>query len=166
MTTCQGKTILLHSSQQLPHLCFGSLKGFCELIWRHSKALISPRVLLLELQRIKEVSVKCAWLGAEVPGHRKEQLTQTLIVRMLKTHLILLLQKFRGPWHPLATCLRPLRFKRYHKKEIILKLFAKEMLLQSTSKNIYARHKEKPLPPFFLCCCWTESIFHGTKHVR
>ena len=25
-------------------------------------------------------------LGAEVPGHRREQLTQTLIVRLLRTH--------------------------------------------------------------------------------
>ena len=30
--------------------------------------------------------VWCAALGVEVPGHRQEQLTQTLIVRLLKTH--------------------------------------------------------------------------------
>ena len=31
-------------------------------------------------------------LGAEVPGHRQEQLTQTLMVRLLKTHLFSLFQ--------------------------------------------------------------------------
>ena len=30
--------------------------------------------------------VKCAGLGREVPGDRQKQLTQTLIVRLLKTH--------------------------------------------------------------------------------
>ena len=30
-------------------------------------------------------------LGAEVPGHRQKQLTQTLIVRLLKTHLFTLI---------------------------------------------------------------------------
>ena len=29
----------------------------------------------------------CGALGAEVLGHRQQQLTQTLIVRLLKTHL-------------------------------------------------------------------------------
>ena len=42
--------------------------------------------LLPELQRYKD-TVRCAALGAEVPGHRQEQLTQTLIVRLLKTHI-------------------------------------------------------------------------------
>ena len=31
-------------------------------------------------------TVRCAALGAQVPGHRQQQLTQTLIVRLLKTH--------------------------------------------------------------------------------
>ena len=44
------------------------------------------RALLPELQRYKD-TVRCALLGAEVPGHRQQQLTQTLIVRLLKTHL-------------------------------------------------------------------------------
>ena len=43
------------------------------------------RALLPELQRYKD-TVRCAVLDAEVPGHRKEQLKQTLIVRLLKTH--------------------------------------------------------------------------------
>ena len=50
-----------------------------------SRALDSPRVLLPELQRYKD-AIKCGALGAEVPGHRQEQLRQTLIVRLLKTH--------------------------------------------------------------------------------
>ena len=48
-------------------------------------ALDSPRVLLPELQRCKD-TVRCAALGAEVPGHHQQQRTQTLIVRLLKTH--------------------------------------------------------------------------------
>ena len=45
-----------------------------------------PRALLPQLQRYKD-TIKCAALGAEVPGHRQQQLTHTLIVRLLKTHL-------------------------------------------------------------------------------
>ena len=51
-----------------------------------SRALESPRALLPELQRYKD-TVRCAALGAEVPGHRQKQLTQTFIVRLLKMHL-------------------------------------------------------------------------------
>ena len=107
MTTFWGTTIRLHSSQQLPRLCFPTLEGFFELTLFHSKALISPCLLLLELQRIKEVSVSCDVLSADVLGHRNEQLTQTLILRLLKMHLILLLQKFKDPVHPLASVYDP-----------------------------------------------------------
>ena len=62
-----------------------TLEGLFELTRRPSRALDSPRALLPELQRYKD-TVRCAALGAEVPGHRQEQLTQTLIVRLLKTH--------------------------------------------------------------------------------
>ena len=48
-------------------------------------ALDSPRSSLPELQRYKD-AVRCTALGAEVPGHCQQQLTQTLIVRLLKTH--------------------------------------------------------------------------------
>ena len=57
-----------------------TLKGLFELTQHPSRALDSPRALLLELQRYKD-AVRCAALGAEVPGHR-QQLTQTLIVRL------------------------------------------------------------------------------------
>ena len=62
-----------------------ALEGLYELTRRPSRALDSPRALLPELQRYKD-TVKCAAPGAEVPGHRQQQLTQTLIVRLLKTH--------------------------------------------------------------------------------
>ena len=83
MTPRRGKPFLFRSSQQLPHLRLRPLKGF--LTWRPSRALDSPRALLPELQRYKD-TVRCAELGTEVPGHRQQQLTQTLIVRLLKTH--------------------------------------------------------------------------------
>ena len=49
-----------------------------------------PRALLPELQRYN-VTVGCAAIGAVVPGHRQQQLTQTLIVRLLKTHFFTLI---------------------------------------------------------------------------
>ena len=58
-----------------------TLEGLFELTRRPSWALVSPRALLPELQRYKD-TVMCAALGAEVPGHRQQQLTQTLIVRL------------------------------------------------------------------------------------
>ena len=62
-----------------------TLEGLFELTWCPSQALASPRALLPELQRYKD-TIRCGALGAEVPGHR--QLTQTLIVRLLKTHFL------------------------------------------------------------------------------
>ena len=50
-----------------------------------SQTFALPRALLPELHRYKD-SVRCAALGMEVSGHRQQQLTQTLIVRLLKTH--------------------------------------------------------------------------------
>ena len=63
-----------------------TLEGLFELTRRPSRALDSPRALLPELQRYKD-TVRCGALGAEVPGHRQQQLTQTLILGLLKTHL-------------------------------------------------------------------------------
>ena len=57
-----------------------------ELKQRPSSALDSPRALLPGLQRYKD-PVSCVKLGAEVKGHRQQQLTQTLIVGLLKMHL-------------------------------------------------------------------------------
>ena len=42
----------------------------------------------MEPQRYKD-TVRCATLSARVPRYRQEQLTQTLIVRLLKTHRFL-----------------------------------------------------------------------------
>ena len=55
-----------------------------------SRTLDSPHALLPELQRYKDTT-RCAALGVEVPGHRQQQLTQTLIVRLLKTHFFTLI---------------------------------------------------------------------------
>ena len=49
-----------------------------------SRTLDSPSALLPELQRYKD-TIRCGELGAEVPGHHQQQLTQNLIVRLLKT---------------------------------------------------------------------------------
>ena len=69
MTPRQGNTILCSSSQQLPRLCLRDplSKGFLS---RPSKALDSLRALIAELQIYKN-TVRCAALGAEVPGHRQ-----------------------------------------------------------------------------------------------
>ena len=58
-----------------------TLEGLFEMTQRPSRGLDLPRALLSELQRYKD-TVRCAALGAEVPGHRQKQLTQTLIVRL------------------------------------------------------------------------------------
>ena len=84
MTPHRGNTIFFRSSQQLPRLRLRPW-GFFELTPRPSQALDSPRALLPELQRYND-TVRCAALSTEAPGHRQQQLTQTLIVRLLKTH--------------------------------------------------------------------------------
>ena len=61
------------------------LERLLELSWRPSQALDLPCALLLELHRHKDTD-RGAALGAKIPRHRQEQLTQTLIVRLLKTH--------------------------------------------------------------------------------
>ena len=51
-----------------------TLEGLFELTGRPSRALNSPRALLPELQRYKD-TVRCAVLGAEVPGLRQDSRT-------------------------------------------------------------------------------------------
>ena len=89
MAPHQGNTIFCSSAQQLPCLCLRPLKGF--LSWQGP----SPRALLLALHRYKD-PVRCVALGVEVLGHRQEQLTQTLIVHLLKKQLFAMLQKLGG----------------------------------------------------------------------
>ena len=48
-----------------------TLEGLYELTWLSSRVLDSPHKLLLKLQKIKD-TVKCAMLGAKVPGHHQE----------------------------------------------------------------------------------------------
>ena len=90
--------MIFRSSQPLPCLRLGPLKGFFELTGLPSRTLDSHRALLPQLQRYK-YTIRSAALGAEVPGHHQEQLTQTLDVRWLKTP--------PHP-HPLALPQRPL----------------------------------------------------------
>ena len=52
-----------------------------------ARALNLPCALLPELQRNKDTT-RCAAIGAEVLGHRQQQLMQTLIVCLLKTHFL------------------------------------------------------------------------------
>ena len=82
-----GKHYSLTFLPATPSFPLRTLEGLFELTWRHSRALNLPRALLPKLQRYKD-TVRCAALGAEVPGHRQQQLTQTLIVRLLKTHFL------------------------------------------------------------------------------
>ena len=70
-----------------------TFEGLFEVTRCSSRALDSPCVLLLELKRSRD-SVKGAVLDAEVPGLRHKQLTQTLIVRLLKTHFCTLVLDF------------------------------------------------------------------------
>ena len=67
------------------------------------RALDSPRVLPLEVQRHND-NVKCDALGgADIPEHLKEQRMQTLSVRLLKTHFFPLFKKLEGPRPPFTT---------------------------------------------------------------
>ena len=79
-----GKHYSLPFLQQLPSLGLGPLKGLFELTRRPSRALNLDAYVASELQRYKD-TIRCDWLGAKVPGHCEEQLTQTLIVCLLKT---------------------------------------------------------------------------------
>ena len=82
MIPCQGKYFSLPF---LPASPSQTLERLFELTRHPSRAPELPRLSLPELQRYKD-TVRCAALGAEVPEHRQQQLAQTLIVRLLKTH--------------------------------------------------------------------------------
>ena len=82
-----GKHYSLPFLQQLPSFGPGPLKGFFELTGRPSRAFNLDAYVALELQRYKD-TFRCGALGAEVPGHRQEQLTQTFDMRLLKTHFL------------------------------------------------------------------------------
>ena len=62
-----------------------TLEGLFELTGLPSRALDTPCALLPVLQRYKDAA-RCGTLGAELPGHHQQQLTQTSNVRLLKTH--------------------------------------------------------------------------------
>ena len=81
MTPHRGNTNLFRSSQQLPRLRLGPIEGLFEL----TRTLLGPSTRLVRCfrnYRDTRTPSGCAALGAEVPGHRQQQLTQTLIVRL------------------------------------------------------------------------------------
>ena len=69
MIPLQGKHYSLPFLAATPSSPSWTLEGLFELTRRPSRALDSPRALLPELQRYKDI-VRCAALGAEVLGHR------------------------------------------------------------------------------------------------
>ena len=77
MTPCPGNVILFCSSQQVPCLRLGPLKG--SLDWH--KVLQGPTTHLLHCfwnYRERKDTVSYAALGKEVPAHFQEHLMQTL----------------------------------------------------------------------------------------
>ena len=89
MTPRLGKHCFLQFLPATPSSPPRTLEGL-ELTRRPSRALDLPRALLPELHRYKD-TIMCAVLGTVVPRHRQKQLTQTLIVRLLKTHFFTLI---------------------------------------------------------------------------
>ena len=78
-----------------------TLEGLIELTRHPTRALNLAAYVASELRGYKD-TVRCAVLGAEVPDHRQVQLTQTLIVLVLKTHFFSVFQKLGGPGPPLS----------------------------------------------------------------
>ena len=87
MTPRKGKYCSLSFLPATPSSLSQTLKGPSEQTPRPSRALDSPHALLPELQTNKN-TLRCAALGEKVPGHRQEQLSQTLIGRFQKMHFL------------------------------------------------------------------------------
>ena len=81
-----GKNYSIPVLPAIPSSLSRILEGLFELKQRPSRVLNWPRALLPELRKNKD-TIKCGALGAQVPIQLQEQLTKTLIVRLLKTHL-------------------------------------------------------------------------------
>ena len=74
-----------------------NLEGLFELTQRPSRALgLSTCNCFITSETQLQGHVRCGAVAAEFTGHCQNQLTQTLIVHLLKTHLFLLLLKLRG----------------------------------------------------------------------
>ena len=84
MSPCRGNTSHFRSYSSDP-------LGLFELTRRLSRALDLPHALRPKLQRYKD-TIRCGALSAEISGHRQQQLTQTLIVLLLKTHFFTFLK--------------------------------------------------------------------------
>ena len=86
MTPRRGGYYSLLFLQATPSCPSRTLDGLFELTRRPSRALNLNAYVASELHRNKNTA-GCAALGGKVAGHCQEQLTQTLIVRLLKKHL-------------------------------------------------------------------------------
>ena len=91
MTSSLEKTLFSFVPPSNSLVSISDLQVLFVLTWRPSRALDSPIALLPELQRYMD-TFRCAAPGAEVPGHCQKQLTQTLIVRLLKTQFTSLIR--------------------------------------------------------------------------
>ena len=86
MTPHRGNTILFHSSLQLPGLRPGPLKGF--LSWHGAlQGPLTCHVRCFRNYRDTRTPSGISRGISQVKGRRQKQLTQTLIVRLLKTHI-------------------------------------------------------------------------------
>ena len=111
MTPHWGKYFSLLLLPTTPLALSRPFKGLFELT---SKALNPPCALLPENRESRILSGQ-ARKPSKSPGHCcQEQLTQTLIVLLLKTHLFWLVQKFGKPWPSLAPSLTPPKYWSYH----------------------------------------------------
>ena len=68
-----------------------TFEGLFELTRCHSRAHNSPCALRPELQRYKDTHRLVCWATAEVSECCQKQLTQTLIVCLMKTHFFMLI---------------------------------------------------------------------------
>ena len=84
MTPSSGKFFSLLFLPATPLYPSRTLAGLFEMTQHSSRALDSPDELLPELQRSKD-AIKSFTPGSQDVCH--EQMTQTLIVSLLKTHL-------------------------------------------------------------------------------
>ena len=82
-TSSSGKLFSLLFLPATPSSLSQTLEGLFQLTRRPSRALA-----LYVASRTTEIQGHRQLWSAEVPGHRQQQLAQTLMVRLLKTHFL------------------------------------------------------------------------------
>ena len=104
MTPPGKHCIFVFSSQQLPSLLLGPLKGV--LTWRPSRTLDSPRTLLRELQRNKNTAGGCQ---ARHGGPKTPSITNfaNLDCVFIENALLLVVPKIERPHAPLGLPFTP-----------------------------------------------------------